>query len=65
MKEINPEWKEYQMDPFTHEYIVPKNDFVITDEKEIRSSLGIKETSTPPSLIIIDEISKFTAYDLD
>ena len=66
MKEINPEWKEYQLDPIKNKYLIPKDDYIITDEeKEIRSSLGIKETSTPPSLIIIDEISKFTTYDLD
>lgn len=65
MKEINPEWKEYQLDPVKRKYLVPRKDYIITDEKEIRSSLGIKETQTPPSLIIIDEISKFTAYDLD
>ena len=65
MKEINPEWKEYQLDPVKRKYLVPRKDYAITDEKEIRSSLGIKETQTPPSLIIIDEISKFTAYDLD
>ena len=65
MKEINPEWKEYQLDPVKHKYLVPRKDYAITNEKEIRSSLGIKETQTPPSLIVIDEISKFTAYDLD
>ena len=65
MKEINPEWKEYQLDPITRTYLVPKKDYTITDEHEIQSSLGVKETQTPPSLIIIDEISKFTAYDLD
>ena len=66
MKEINPEWKEYQLDPIKNKYLVPKDDYIITDEeKEIRSSLGVKETSTTPSLIIIDEISKFTTYDLD
>lgn len=65
MKEVNPEWKEYQFDPVKRKYLVPKKDYTITNEKEIRSSLGIKETQTPPSLIIIDEISKFTAYDLD
>lgn len=65
MKEINPEWKEYQLDPVKRKYLVPRKDYAITNEKEIRSSLGIKETQTPPSLIVIDEISKFTAYDLD
>ena len=65
MKEINPEWKEYQLDPVKRKYLIPRKDYAITDEKEIRSSLGVKETQTPPSLIVIDEISKFTAYDLD
>lgn len=65
MKEINAEWKEYQFDPISKKYVVPKTDYMITDEKEIQSSLGVKETQTPYSLIIIDEISKFSVYDLD
>lgn len=65
MKEINPQWKELSIDPITQKYIVPKSAYVFTDQNEIVSSAEIKETSTPPSLIIIDEISRFTSYDLD
>lgn len=65
MREVNPEWKEYSIDPTTDKYLVPESDFQFTEENEIRSALGIKETSDPPSLVIIDEISKFSVYDLD
>ena len=65
MKEVNPSWREYSRDETDNSYQVPTSDYTITSENEIRSSLGVRNTTTPPSLIIIDEISKFSAYDLD
>ena len=65
MKEINSEWKEYNMDEKTHQYIVPESDYEFTSENKIQSSLGINNTQEPPSLIILDEVSQFTVYDLD
>lgn len=65
MKEVNPSWREYSRDETDNSYQVPASDYTITSENEIRSSLGVRDTTTPPSLIIIDEISKFSAYDLD
>lgn len=65
MKEISVDWQKRLIDPKTHNQIIPKNDCVITDKNEVRTSLNLKETNNPPSLIIIDEISKFSAYDLD
>lgn len=65
MKEVNPEWKEYQQNPTNGKYLIPKSDYTLDSENEIRSSLGIKSTQTPPSLIVIDEISKFNVYDVD
>lgn len=65
MKEITPTWVEYARNDKDNSYQVPESDYTITSENEIRSKLGVKDTTTPPSLIIIDEVSKFTAYDLD
>ena len=65
MKEISSEWKEYPIDPVSGDQLVPKQDYQITSENEIKSSLGIKESSSHPSLIVIDEISKFSSYDFD
>ena len=65
MKEISAEWKEYPIDPVSREFLIPKSDYQITSENEIKSALGIKETSSYPSLIILDEVSKFTSYDFD
>ena len=65
MKEVNPSWREYSRNETDNSYQVPASDYTITSENEIRSSLGVRNTTTPPSLIIIDEISKFSAYDLD
>lgn len=64
MKEVNPSWREYSRDA-NDNYQIPTSDFTITSENEFRSSLGVRDTTTPPSLIIIDEISKFSGYDLD
>lgn len=64
MKEISPSWTERTPDE-NGTVRVPKNEITQTEENEIRSSLGIKETTTPPSLIIIDEIFKFSGFDLD
>lgn len=65
MKEVNPTWREYSRNENDNHYQVPASDYAITAENEIRSSLGVRDTTTPPSLIIIDEVSKFSAYDLD
>ena len=65
MKFINPNWTDYSKDK-KHQNILPNKHHEITSENEIKSKLGINENiQNPPSLIIIDEISKFTAYDLD
>lgn len=65
MKEISSEWKEYPVDPNTKNQLVPKSDYLFTDENEIKSALGINEITTPPSLILLDEVSKFSSYDFD
>jgi hypothetical protein len=39
-------------------------DIAFNEENEIVSKLGISVHDNPPSLIIIDEISKFTNLDL-
>lgn len=65
MKLINPNWVEYTKDA-KNNYIIPDSDHELTPDNDIRSKLGINQTmKTPPSLIIIDEISRFTGYDLD
>lgn len=65
MKEISSQWKEYAIDPKTGNYLVPKSDYQLTEENEIVSSLGINEMQQYPSLILLDEVSKFTSYDMD
>ncbi len=65
MKEINPQWTEYSIDPITGYYIIPKSDFTVSDQNEVVSSQSVKKMSNPPSLIIIDEVQKFTSYDMD
>ncbi len=65
MKEISSQWKEYLIDPKTNKHLIEKSAYTFSSENEIRSALNINQTDTPPSLIIIDEISKFSTYDVD
>lgn len=64
MKYIRTNWRDYVKNK-DNIYVVPNTDYEITSEGEIKSNLGINDNIPSPSLIIIDEISKFTAYDLD
>lgn len=71
MKEVNSSWKNPEkkkvLDKDGNEkwvYDIPSSNYQFTDEKELRSNATVKQTS-PFSLIIIDEISKFSSYDLD
>jgi hypothetical protein len=65
MKEICRSWQPLVRDDKTGEYKVSSDQYEFTSEKELRSKLGITETQTPPKLIVIDEISMFSVYDLD
>lgn len=65
MKEVSDSWKEPAIDPKTNDYLITKSDYCLSKENEIVSALGINQTDNPPSLVIIDEISKFSTYDLD
>lgn len=61
MKEVSTEWKDIDIDDkgfFTD----PNTDIV---DGEFKSTLTINSSSEAPSLIMIDEISKFSNYDLD
>lgn len=64
MKAINPNWKEYSRDEKDY-YQIPDSDYTVTSENEIRSNSSVIDTQNPFSLIVIDEISKFSSYDLD
>lgn len=68
MRSVNSNWKEYLINPETGKYVVPLSDYTLTDENEIVSSLSTNPVSSSekvPTLIIIDEISKFSEYDVD
>lgn len=61
MQSISPEWVNYTSDTG----VIPSTNYEVTNEGEIKSKLGVIETSTPPSVIFLDEVSQFSAYDLD
>ena len=65
MRMISPSWKKYRVNPDTHKQEIPESDFRFTDENELRSALKTGSSSSLPKLIIIDEISKFSSYDMD
>ena len=63
MRKISSQWSESQDE---HGNIkITDNMFVIDDENILRSSFDINEVSSAPSLILIDEVSRYTTFDLD
>lgn len=62
MKYVNSTWKPFQKDA-NGKYTI--DNYVYDSENMVRSAEKTAEVSSPPSLIIIDEISHFTSYDLD
>lgn len=65
MKHINTNWKAYSIDPKTKLQQIPKTDYGFTSENEIRSTLKVDASGEAPSLVIIDEVTKFNSYELD
>lgn len=63
LKKISPDWKEYTKNSSGAE-IIPEGN-ITYDEGYIRNKLAISETSEPPSLIIIDEVTRMNKFDLD
>lgn len=63
MKEICPTWINHA--PNEQGQIELDSKEVTIEDHEVISALGIKATDNPPSLIVIDEISKFSSVDLD
>lgn len=64
MKLISQSWKNYETDEHGQVNLT-SDDYYFDENKEIRSTLELSEISNIPSLIIIDEISKFNNLDLD
>lgn len=63
LQKISSEWKEYTKDSSNAEIIPDRN--IEYNEGYIRNKLAISETSEPPSLIIIDEVTRMNKFDLD
>lgn len=63
MKKVDPEWKEAEKDNEGN-YILSDEDFIITDDGEIIPNYTVPETDDIPSIIIIDELSRYTYFDL-
>ena len=63
MKKINSSWKPSTIDQNTKNPII--TNYGLTTENEIRSTLHIDATEDVPSLIIIDEVTKFTSFEMD
>lgn len=62
LQKVSPKYKPYSVKKGI--YDIPKSEYEITSDSEIISSLGIS-TDSPPSLIIIDEITKFNHFELN
>lgn len=63
MKKISSDWRETLDDK--DNVIITDDMFYIDDDNILRSNFNINEVSNPPSLIMIDEISRYTTFDLD
>lgn len=64
MKSIAPQWSELSKNE-DGTLQVSKNDYGFDSDYEVRSKLGVLETSIPSSVIFIDEIQQFSTYDVD
>ena len=74
MKRIDSEYKEQEVDE-NGNYILNDKDYELQQDKnikigdnyavEIRSSKKTNIDQNPPTLILIDEVSQFSAYELD
>ncbi|MGM9532014.1 hypothetical protein [Intestinibacter sp.] len=65
MKYIDPNWAEYPFDDTLGLYTASEKDYTFTPGEGVRSKRPTMQTSMPPSLIFLDEVSHFNAYDLD
>lgn len=65
MKYLDPNWTEYEFNDTTGVYSATDKDFVVIPGEGVRSARPTIQTSKPPSLMFIDEVSHFNAYDLD
>lgn len=65
MKYIDPNWTEYEFNDTTGIYSAKDKDFIFIPGEGVRSARPTIQTSKPPSLIFLDEVSHFNAYDLD
>ncbi len=66
MKAINSSWKDLEKNPLTGEVILDKNDIIIENNNlSIKFNINDKNESKIPSFIVIDEITKFSVFDLD
>lgn len=67
MPRVSSEWKSFESykkdaDGAT---LVDDSDVFLDDNNIVRSTFKINEISEPPSLILIDEVSRYTSLDVD
>lgn len=63
LKLINPAYQEPVFNEKTQKY--DYQNYLINQDGEIVSSDKTTDTTNPPSLIVIDEISQFTSFEID
>lgn len=67
MTKVSTEWKSfesYKKDANGHA-VIDDSDVFLDDDNIVRSALKINEISEAPSLILIDEVSRYTTLDMD
>jgi hypothetical protein len=63
MKETSSDWKDFELNE-SGDYTIKESEYKVTEDGEIVPVWKLKEQKNIPSIIIIDEVSRFTKFDL-
>lgn len=63
MKETSSDWKDFELNE-SGDYTIKESEYKVTEDGEIVPVWKLKEPKNIPSIIIIDEVSRFTKFDL-
>lgn len=65
MKLLDSSWTDYLYDSKTGNFIIPKNDVTRNGDNELVTTRKPAKTTNPPKVVFIDEVQKFSTYDMD
>ena len=65
MKLLDSSWADYIYDSKTNTFTINKNDVTRNSDDELVTTRKPAKTTNPPKVVFIDEIQKFSVYDMD